>query len=233
MLETLFSTVPCESQIHLFGLVHLLVITRSIISAFLIIKYKKESILLEKLSTLIILGMQLILYGWYYFSPEKFIIMALPLYTCRLVLYLYIGGIFFKNKFCLKLATYWGFFGGIAGLLFPVIFDYPFPHVLQITTFMLHTYIFLMSTNYLFVKKIGMNKEDTMMCCKCTVSFLIFTTVFNIILGSNYMSTLGTTIQLSNFIFKVPTILCFITVTVGYLIAIFIQHKIVEKYTNN
>ena len=233
MLKTLFSTVPCENQIHLFGLEHLTVLTSSIILAFLMIRHKKESIPLEKILTLIILGIQLILYGWYYLSPESFFIKALPLYTCRLVLYLYIGGIFFKNKFCLKLATYWGFFGGIAGLLFPVIFEYPFPHVLQIATFMLHMYIFLISANYLFVKKIGMNKEDTKMCSKCTVAFLTFTTVFNVIFGTNYTSTLGTVVRLNNFVFEVPTSICFTVVTVGYLIAIFIQHKIVEKYTKN
>lgn len=233
MLETLFSVVPCESQIHLFGLVHLTFLVSSIILAFFMIKYKKESVFLEKLSTLIVLGMHLILYGWYYFSSESFIIKALPLYTCRMVLYLYIGGIFFKNKFCLKLATYWGFFGGIAGLLLPTMFKYPFPHILQITTLMLHVYIFLLSTNYLFVKKIGMDKEDTKMCSICTVGFLMFTTVFNMIFGSNYTSTFKMPAHLINFGFKVPTGLCFTVVTVGYLIAIFIQHIVVEKCTKN
>ena len=115
-------------------------------------------------------------------------------------------------------------------MLLPTIFDYPFPHVLQITTFYLHIYLFLISTYYLFVKKIGMDKKDLKMCSKFTVWFLAFVTAVNVKLGSNYSATLKMPGVLLKLGISFPIGFCFIVVTVGYLVAIYLEYKLINKY---
>lgn len=230
MLEIIFSTTPCENMINLFGITHLSITTISVITAILIVKHKMNLNFIIKASTIIVFILHLMVYVWYHFSPESFIVKGLPLYTCRMTMYLLMFGIFFNNKFCLKLGNYWGFFGGIAGLILPTMFKYPFPHILQISTFTLHVYIFLVSTYYLFVERIGMNKKDLKMCCLCTVSFLIVITIINGILGSNYSATFKMPAHLINFGFNIPVGTCAIVVILGYLAAIFTQYKLVNKY---
>jgi len=131
----------------------------------------------------------------------------------------------------LKLGSYWGFYGGIAGLLFPTMFKYPFPHILQITTILLHVYILLMSGNYLFVKKIGSTKSDVKTCCVITTLLLIFNTIINFIFGTNYTSTTRMPVQLLMIGINIPPYLCCAAVIIGYLFVTIFQHFVVESYT--
>lgn len=230
IMSTVFATTQCPSEINVFGIYHLSFFTLSFVFTYLMIKYKWQNDLIEKIATLVTLGLHIFLYIWYHFSPEHLILKGLPLYTCRLVLYLYLIGIFFKKQGCLKLASYWGFYGGIAGLIFPTIFKYPFPHILQISTFILHVYIFTLSGNYLFVKKIGMTKADTFNCCKWTVLLLTFNTIFNMIFDTNYTSTFKMPAHLITLGIDVPAAFCYLAVTSGYIFITFIQHFYVSYY---
>ena len=232
MLKTMFSVIPCESYISLFGITHIIILVLSLLATFYVVKHNRESKLFEKLMTIIMLGFYACIYSWYYFSPESFIVKGLPLYTCRIAVYMLAVGIFFNKEFWLKIGCYWGFFGGFFGLLLPTIFDYPFPHILQISTFFLHTYLFLISSYFLFVKKIGMNNKDLKICNIFTVGFLGLVTIVNILLGSNYSATLKMPGVLRMLGISFPTSLCFFIVASGYLIAIFVEYKLVNKYEN-
>lgn len=225
----MFSIVSTPSNIHLFGVIHLLVLVTGLVTAYLIIRRNKTSKIFEILPTIIMLIAYICLYTWYYFSPESFLLKGLPLYTCRIAVYILAIGIFFNKKQCLKLGVYWGLFGGFFGLLLPTIFDYSFPHILQISTFYLHIYLFTTAVYYLFVKKIGMNKEDLRMCCKSTIIFLSLAHIVNIILNTNYVATFKMPGVLLKFGINFPSSLCFLIVVTGYLIAIVTQFYILKK----
>ena len=231
MLNSLFSTVQCESSLRLFNLWHVIVFYGSFAILNYMVKHKKESEFIEKLSTIIMLLAFGVLYTWYHFSPENLFLKGLPLYTCRIVPYLFAIGIFFNNKFCIKLGSYWGFYGGIAGLIFPTIFKYPFPHVLQITTVFLHIYIMLLSGNYLFVKKIGMTKSDSKMCCFITTGLLIFNTIFNMIFDTNYTATFKMPAALIKIGINIPASLCLLAVITGYILITMLECFVVDRYT--
>lgn len=231
MWENMYSVVNCESHIQLFGFVHLTVFSITMIISYLISKYKLNAESFIKLFLLTTLCSHMLLYAWYYMNPlETIFEKGLPFYTCRMTLYLLIAGILFDKKSCLKLGVYWGFFGGLAGLVFPTMFKYPFPHIQTITVFMLHSSIFITGTYYLFVKKIGMNKQDLKNCSICTLIFLIFVTIFNIIVGSNYSATTRMPAHLINFGINVPTSFCSIAVISGYLLVIFLLYLLVNDY---
>ena len=230
MFNTLFSFINGEG-LQTFTTWHYILLILSFTCLNYMIKHQLENKTVEKVATIVVWIFQLNLYGWYIVGPESFWRLALPLYTCRTVLYLFTIGVFFNNKFCLKLGSYWGFYGGIAGLIFPTMFKYPFPHILQITTILLHVYILLMSGNYLFVKKIGSTESDVKSCCVITTLLLIFNTIINVIFGTNYTSTTRMPVQLMMIGIKIPPYLCCAAVIIGYLFVTVFQHFVIESYT--
>lgn len=234
IINNLFSFEKCESILHLFSWYHLLIFFGSIAMFHYINhmqKINKNTELIAKVSTIFVAILQVILYIWYWLSPiESLFFKGLPLYTCRMVLWLFVAGIFFKKEKCLKLASYWGVYGGIAGLIFPSIFEYPFPHILQITTIVLHVYIFLLGSYYLFVKKIGMSLKDSHWCCKITAGLIMFNSIFNKIFNTNYISTARMPAHLINYLgLNLPNWLCMPAVIVGYIIVTYFQYWAMNK----
>lgn len=230
MLNSIFSIVPSGETISMFGLTHLSSLFIGLIMAYFIIKRNKENDFLIKLSTIGMLLIFICFYAWYHFSPLNIFVKALPLYTCRLSAILLAIGIFCKHQSSLKLGSYWGLFGGFFGLICPTIYEYPFPHLLQIYNFYLHLYVFLVSTYYIFVKRIGMNKKETKSCCISTGIFLAVAHITNIMLGSNYSSTLSTPSGLLKLGITIPTSVCLTLTISSYLIAIVLQYKLIKKY---
>ena len=232
--HTLFAFEQCDPQLHLFSWYHALVFFGPLLVFHIMIRKQridKHTEFIAKISTVLMAILQIILYIWYIFSPvESLFLKGLPLYTCRLVLWLFVIGIFFKKEKVLKLASYWGVYGGIAGLVFPTIFKYPFPHILQLATVILHIYIFLLGSYYLFVKKIGMNLKESTWCCKITAGLIIFNAIFNAIFETNYISTRRMPAHLINYVgLNLPDWLCLPSVIIGYIIVTYFQYWAVNK----
>lgn len=231
--NTLFAIEQCTPQIHIFSWYHAVLFFGAFALFHIIIHNQNDSLKrdrIAKICTIFMLILQFILYGWYIVSPESLILKGLPLYTCRLVLYLFVLGQFFGKERCLKLATYWGLYGGIAGLVFPTIFKYPFPHILQIATVTLHVYIFLVSSYYLFVRKIGMTLKDTIWCATFTTVYILVISIFNGIFGTNYISTTKMPAHLINYVgLNLPDWLCLPCVIVGYVFVTFFQWWVSNK----
>ena len=232
-----FAMEKCDPQIRIFGMYHIVLFLASFaVFHYIIIKQdnSKRANTIVKISTILMAALQIVTYIWYIITPsEDFFLKALPLYTCRMTLWLFVAGIFFKKDKCLKLATYWGVYGGIAGLTVPTIFHYPFPHVLQIATFVLHIYIFLVGSHYLFVKKIGMNLKDCKWCIKITTGLILFNAVFNYIFETNYISTRFIPYSITSLIgFTLPNFLCMPAVILAYVAVTYFQYWAANKAIN-
>lgn len=229
-----FAMEKCEPQISIFGIYHIVLFLASFAAFhYIIIKQdnSKKADTIAKVSTLLMLVLQLVTYAWYIITPsEDFFLKALPLYTCRMTLYLFVLGQFFGMKKCLRLATYWGVYGGVSGLTIPTVFHYPFPHVLQVATFILHVYIFLVGSYYLFVKKIGMDLNDCKWCIKITTGLILFNAVFNYIFGTNYISTRFIPYSITSLIgFTLPNWLCMPAVILAYIAVTYFQYWAANK----
>ena len=229
MFDIIFNTVKGDSGFHLFNNIHIMIMVVSLILSLIIIKINKESRKFEIILTvgiLIILGC---LYTWYIFGDlEELITRGLPLHTCRFGILILSIGIFFRKDKLIKLGSYWGLFGGSLGMIIPTIDRYAFPHILHITSFAMHVYLLLIAVYMLFVKKIGMNKNDYEMCVKFTSGFLIFTFIINILLGSHYSYTTRMPSALMKLGFVFPPIICFIIVFIFYMILGYIEYKLLN-----
>ena len=219
MLDTIFSVDRLsKSGISLFGVEHLSVILLGAILTIIVLKINKESKLLEVLSSLIMAILHICVYVWYYFSVENFVTKGLPLHSCRIAIVFMMIGLLFKKDVLVKIASYWGFFGGILGLLLPSMEKYAFPHILQISSFTIHIYLLVMSFYCLFVKKIGMTKKECILGNIFTVIFLTFTYVINIILGSHYSYTTQMPSVLAKIGITFPPIVCLLIVCTFYVV---------------
>ena len=231
--NVLFATEECKPVLSLFSWYHILLFL-IVIGIFHYMNHKQivndKTERMARVSTILMTILQIVCYIWYLCSDLSFFKLALPLYTCRIALYLFIAGIFFNKEKSLKLASYYGVYGGISGVVFPTIFKYPFPHILQITTIVLHIYIFLLGAYYLFVKKIGMNLSETKWCCKITIGFILFNAVFNTIFDTNYISTRRIPMSLINtFGINLPDFLCLPAVIIGYVAVTYFQYWALNK----
>lgn len=229
MFDVIFSTVKGEAGFHLFNTTHIMIMVISAILAYVVVKVNKVSRKFEILLTIGILFILACLYIWYIIGdPEELITRGLPLHTCRFGIILLSIGIFFKKDKLIKLGSYWGLFGGSLGMMMPAIDRYPFPHILHITSFAMHVYLLLIAVYMLFVKKIGMNKDDYKMCVKYTSLFLISTFIINLILGSHYSYTTRMPSALMKLGFIFPHIVCFIIVMVFYMVLGYVEYKLLN-----
>lgn len=230
MFNMLFDTTSSGVKGYtLFGGIHLSIILVAVISVCLVIKFVKPNEKFEKILNWSMLALTLCSYVWFIFGDLSFIQRGLPLHTCRLCLYMFIGGLYFKKETWIKLASYWGLPGGILGLLFPAIYKYPFPHILHLTASALHIYILVISIYYLFIKKMVMTKQEFIKCNIFTVIYLVFTYIFNITFDSWYAYTTQMAASMSDWGITLSPIGCLCFVITGYLIVGYIEHKLLLR----
>lgn len=229
MFDIIFSTVRGDAGFHLFSAGHIAIMITSLILACIVVKINKVSRKFEIGMTIGILFILACLYVWYINSdPEEFIFRGLPLHTCRFGIILLSIGIFFKKDTLIKLGSYWGLFGGSLGMMMPAIDKYAFPHILHITSFAMHIYLLLIAVYMLFVKKIGMNKDDYKMCIKFTSGFLTFTFIINLLLDSHYSYTTRMPLALMKLGFTFPPIVCFVLVIAFYMILGILEYALLN-----
>lgn len=229
MFDIIFSTVRGDAGFHLFSAGHIAITITSLILACIVVKINKVSRKFEIGMTIGILFILTCLYVWYINSDlEEFIFRGLPLHTCRFGIILLSIGIFFKKDTLVKLGSYWGLFGGSLGMIMPAIDKYAFPHILHITSFAMHIYLLLIAVYMLFVKKIGMNKDDYKMCIKFTSGFLTFTFIINLLLGSHYSYTTRMPLALMKLGFTFPPIVCFVLVIAFYMILGILEYALLN-----
>ena len=235
MFNMLFDTTSSGVKGYtLFGGIHLSIIALGILSVILVIKFAKPSEKFEKILNWSMLLLTLCSYIWFIFGDLSFIERGLPLHTCRLCLFMFIGGLYLKKDVWIKLACYWGLPGGILGLLFPAIYKYPFPHILHLTASALHIYLLAISVYYLFIKNTVMTKQEFIRCNVFTVIYLSFTYVFNKVFGTWYAYTTQMASSMSDWGITLPPIGCLCFVITGYIVVGCIEHKLLlHKQSTN
>ncbi|WP_343101547.1 TIGR02206 family membrane protein [Romboutsia sp. MSSM.1001216sp_RTP31141st1_G3_RTP31141_220114] len=155
-----FRTSTEQNNFVNFGIIHIILLLTAFFGSLLIIKSKKESRLFEVFTGSILLVQQLTLYLWYFVGNYNFIREGLPLFHCRIAILMLAIGLIFKKDFICKMGSYWGMFGSISALIFLGLDPFLFPHITQFSYFIGHILLLWGSVYLLFVKKIGMSKDD-------------------------------------------------------------------------
>jgi len=134
----------------------------------------------------------------------------------------------------MKLGSYLGIITSILALLFPGLDPFSFPHITQFSYFIGHLFLLWGSVYLLFIKKIGMSKEDF----KKTIIFInvyhLLMLFINKIIDSNYayMSSppIEIGIKLSPLIYALSVIMIFNMILITEYILINKNKETEEKY---
>ncbi|MFZ2258969.1 MAG: TIGR02206 family membrane protein [Clostridiaceae bacterium] len=112
-------------------------------------------------------------YSWYFLAGTFTLGDGLPLYICRTAIPAIILAYLTGNYFVMTISVYWGLFGGILALLFPVIYPFYFPHITNFTYFLGH---FVMVWSVIYFLAVEKYRFTT----KGLLSALVFTNLFNV-----------------------------------------------------
>lgn len=112
-------------------------------------------------------------YGWYYLAGTFTLGDGLPLYICRTAILALILALVTDHGLIKGLAVYWGTFGGLLALLYPVIYPMHFPHITNFTYFGGHSIMVWTVAYLLAVEAIELTRRGL-------VFSLIFTNGFNL-----------------------------------------------------
>ena len=199
------------------------------------IKYKKAIIKKPKIQKIIkiifLIGLifqQITFIYFSFFIKGDGIIDGLPLYTCRITVYVSIFALVLNSNKLKTVTIIWGIVGGILAMLVPDLHPYKWPHILYMNFFLTHILIFAIGMYFLLIEEVRPNTENKIFTYKFANIFLIMTLALNYILNTNY-SYLRISPVYKDFFLKFNPILYAIFVIALYNIEIFIIMKIYEK----
>lgn len=175
-----------------FSMPHMILILLPVL-VILLMLVNKEAIRSPKPAKIIwislmilLLGQQVLLYGWYYFTGNFDVKDALPLYPCRVSSLLCIGLMLKWNEKWFDLLFFMGLLGAVLALLMPDTWNLGFPNAMFIQFFAGHSAI-LMTIFYLVITKgYSPSKKALISAYKICSAYLGSLILLNQYLGSNY-----------------------------------------------
>lgn len=168
-------------SLQLFGVVHLFLLLFYLVG-LLGIYNKKFGLNDEKINdkflksmTLILLIDQVILYLWQFISGYFNFEQSIPLFHCRIAVWLLIIGILFEKQFLKTVGIYLSFLGSVVAMVMPDLYSFSFPHYTNFQFFLVHILLGWIVMDLIKIKK---EKIDL----KSLKSSIIFINLFNIFL---------------------------------------------------
>ncbi|MHB9781742.1 TMEM164-related integral membrane acyltransferase [Streptococcus sp. 10F2] len=142
LLTQLFSTIPLEHPPHISWLAHLALLLS--LPLLLILGSRAKG---DRMVRGFFLVLLLALYGFFIFLDFSWQT-SLPFYHCRLAMLF-----FLFSKDGSKFKQYWaylGIIGPIVAFIYPILYQYPFFHITNLSFILLHQLLFYLSAAYLY-----------------------------------------------------------------------------------
>lgn len=175
-----------------FGTTHLIILAFFIIGIILIINKsfgldeKKTNKRFLKTLAYILLTDQIVLYLWQVFSGYFRFDMSLPLYHCRMAVWLLILGILKEDRIFKIIGLYMGFLGSLTAMLLPDLYQFSFPHYTNFQFFIVHILMGWIVVDFVWVEKILVKKEELKTVLTMLNIFNLFLVIFNLLLKPFY-----------------------------------------------
>lgn len=190
-MSNFFATNAIYEPMKLFSIEHIIGLIICFILQFVVLRYaKKDNKWLCKTLSILIIIEECFNFGWLFKAGARFLLIrGLPLWHCSVAMILLIIASFNNNEKLLKLGSYFGFIGSLCALIFPgslLNYHFSFPHIVHISHFSAHLYLLLVSSYNLFIRKIGMTKQDYKFAMIVVLIFNIIMSIYNAIMGTNY-----------------------------------------------
>lgn len=125
-------------------------------------------------------------YGWYALAGTFTLGDGLPLYICRTAILAILLALLTRQSWARHLAVYWGTFGGVLALVFPVVYPMHFPHVTSFTYFGGHILMVWAVAYLLAVEEIRLTRQGLIFSLLFTNAFNLFVLWLNPRIQGNY-----------------------------------------------
>lgn len=132
---------------------------------------------------------QLILYSWQLGSSYFRWDMSLPLYHCRIAIWLLIVGVLADKKTVLRAGMYWGIAGAFVALAFPDLYAFSFPHYTNFQFFIAHIGMGWLIFNLLADESIKISRRDTRKVLLISTFYNCGLFVFNLLMQKSFPGT--------------------------------------------
>ncbi len=176
-----FRAIEDGNPLTFYSLPHIILLIIFILVSYFVIRgkhallQKNETQLFSKLLAVILLIDQIILYSWQIFSGYFTLEMSLPLYHCRVAVWLLILGVFLQKDKFLIMGMFWGIIGSLSAMIAPDMYQFKFPHYTNFNYFIVHLCMGWLVFHLLFNYKIQISKKDI-------GHSLIITNLFNVVI---------------------------------------------------
>lgn len=192
LFESFWASKSIDSGFDLFSKNHLLALgVIGIILVYIILNQKslaqksKRDLFRKGMGTILILQ-QSLLYLWYITSGNFTLGETLPLYTCRIAIFLSIGMLLFENYKCFEIAYFWGIAGSIIALMTPDTSGFGFPHIMFIQFFVGHGGLLLSLVFMIVVYRYKPTIQSLYRTSKWTIFYFIMVGSLNYLVDGNY-----------------------------------------------
>lgn len=233
-LRYFFRSVEDGRNILPFGSIHLLAILIFIVLIIYTVnlRYKSEVTKKRFIKTIgyIMIIDQILINLWFIFAGTFNLGESLPLFSCRIVVLLFIYSIFTDNVKFKRVSIYWGMMGGILALIFPDMYPYHYPHFTNFHFFIFHYLLMMAAIYYIYVERLEPTKEGLEHALKFTLKYNLFVLLINLIIklftnNVNY----GYLLKVPKLLEKTVRINGFLYIIIAqllYLIAVLAMHYI-------
>ncbi len=186
-LAYFFRGVEDTFEFRMFTPIHISLLLVWILGIVLIFKYidkLKKYKVLQDLGIILLID-QFILYSWQFGSGYFNIEQSLPLFHCRMAVWLIIISIFTNNRRTKAVGMYWGMAGTLVGMLLVDLYHFSFPHYTNFQFFIVHLALgyvaaYYIADGYVFTKK------DLITTIKFTNLYNFLTILLNLLLVKYY-----------------------------------------------
>lgn len=175
-----------------FGTAHLLILAFFIIGIVLIVTKcfglddKNKNTKFLRTMAIILLIDQIVLYLWQFGSGYFRFDMSLPLYHCRIAVWLLIFGILQNNRVMKIIGLYMGLLGSLTAMIFSDLYQFSFPHYTNFQFFIVHILMGWIVFDFTFVERIHVKKEELKSVLLIVNLFNVFLLIFNLLLKPFY-----------------------------------------------
>lgn len=194
----------------------------------------RDSLKAKKLSHLmavVLLIDQVVLYAWQFGSGYFNLEQSLPLFHCRIAVWLLIFGVMFKRDRLLKVGMYWGLIGALIANLVPDLYPFKFPHYTNFQFFICHMTMGWLIIHLLFNQKIKVSRDDTRHVLLITNLYNTLLFAFNLVMQVHYPeANYGYVTDFPSIVpFHFPLLLHFLLVSLLFNLTIFAVGLVFEQ----
>lgn len=148
----------------------------------------KDPARLAKIGAFILLVDQVVLYSWQFLSGYFNVELSLPLYHCRICVWLLILDVIFGVKVLRSIWIYWGFLGSFFAMAFMDLYNFDFPHYTNFQFYIVHYLLGWMIFYVIFALDYRFEKKGLKLALLVTTLYNVGLIIFNGICNGTFIT---------------------------------------------